>query len=63
MSSERQTRTDADADEPLKVNVVVVVVVVVAAAYEFSQVRPRRTRFIAIDCRGAQLTTRENLSL
>ena len=61
MSSERQTRTDADADEPLKVNVVVVVVV--AAAYEFSQVRPRRTRFIAIDCRGAQLTTRENLSL
>ena len=61
MSSERQTRTDADADadEPLKVNVVVVV----AAAYEFSQVRPRRTRFIAIDCRGAQLTTRENLSL
>ena len=62
MSSERQTRTNADADEPLKVNVVVVVVVV-AAAYEFSQVRPRRTRFIAIDCRGAQLTTRENLSL
>ena len=59
MSSERQTRTNADADEPLKVNVVVVV----AAAYEFSQVRPRRTRFIAIDCRGAQLTTRENLSL